>query len=120
MNKSLRILNRQDIENGISERYNTFMIIEEHNKDEILSDIFKALSEPNRLKMIRILNESEKEISCGEMSKKLNLSLSTVSYHAKALREMGLTHTRKEAQTKFLSINRSTFKRYLPGFLDSL
>ncbi|WP_125591292.1 ArsR/SmtB family transcription factor [Companilactobacillus jidongensis] len=96
------------------------MIIEEQNKDEILSEIFKALSEPNRLKMIRILNESDREITCGEMSDKLGLSLSTVSYHAKTLREMGLTNTRKDAQTKFLSVNRSTFKKYLPGFLDSL
>ncbi|AYE38018.1 transcriptional regulator [Companilactobacillus zhachilii] len=96
------------------------MIIEEQNKDKILSEIFKVLSEPNRLKMIRILNETDKEMSCSEMSELLSLSLSTVSYHAKALREIGLTNTRREAQTKFLSINRQTFKKYLPGFLDSL
>ncbi|MFD1418304.1 ArsR/SmtB family transcription factor [Companilactobacillus keshanensis] len=96
------------------------MTIEEQSKDEILSEIFKALSEPNRLKMIRTLNESDKEITCGEMSEILKLSLSTVSYHAKTLREMGLTNTRKEAQTKYLSVNRQTFKKYLPGFLDSL
>lgn len=96
------------------------MTIEEQSKDETLSEIFKALSELNRLKMIRILNESDREITCGEMSDILNLSLSTVSYHAKTLRKLGLTNTRKEAQTKYLSIDRRTFKKYLPGFLDSL
>ncbi|GLB47548.1 hypothetical protein WR164_15270 [Philodulcilactobacillus myokoensis] len=50
----------------------------------------------------------------------MNISKSTVSYHFKILRSVGLTHTRKDAQIKYLSINKDTFHKYLPGFLDSL
>lgn len=82
--------------------------------------IFKVLSDPNRLSMIRILYQSGREMTCGEVGEKLDVSKSTVSYHFKTLRSVGLTNTRKEAQSKYLSLNFATFDRYLPGFLDSL
>ncbi|MCD2256371.1 ArsR/SmtB family transcription factor [Agrilactobacillus fermenti] len=84
------------------------------------SEIFKVLSDPNRLRMIRILYQSGREMTCGEVGEKLSVSKSTVSYHFKLLRAVGLTHTRKAAQSKYLSLNQQTFAKYLPGFLDSL
>ena len=98
--------------------YSSFMTIEQ--EDIKRSEIFKVLSDPNRLKMILILYDSGREMTCGEVGEKLNLSKSTVSYHFKILRSVGLTNTRKSAQSKYLSINFATFKQYLPGFLDSL
>lgn len=96
------------------------MVIEQRAKDQKLSEIFKTLSEPNRIEILRILYHSEHELTCSEVSHQLNISKSTVSYHFKALRHAGLTNTRQSAQTKFLSINTDTFNRYLPSFLDSL
>lgn len=84
------------------------------------AEIFKVLSDPNRLSMIRTLYQSKREMTCGEVGEKLDVSKSTVSYHFKILRSVGLTNTRKVAQSKFLSLNYATFDRYLPGFLDSL
>ncbi|KRN99276.1 ArsR/SmtB family transcription factor [Companilactobacillus kimchiensis] len=80
------------------------------------TEIFKVLSDHNRLKMIRILYQAKRELTCGEVGEKLNLSKSTVSYHFKLLRTVGLTNTRKEAQIKYLSLNMATFQEYLPGF----
>ncbi|WP_243674540.1 ArsR/SmtB family transcription factor [Lentilactobacillus kisonensis] len=82
--------------------------------------MFKTLSEPNRIRILRILYHSGRELTCSEISDQLNISKSTVSYHFKALRHAGLTTTRQVAQTKYLSINQKTFKEYLPAFLDSL
>ncbi|ARW24441.1 metalloregulator ArsR/SmtB family transcription factor [Pediococcus acidilactici] len=84
------------------------------------AEIFKVLSDPNRLSMIRTLYKSKREMTCGEVGKKLEVSKSTVSYHFKILRSVGLTNTRKEAQSKYLSLKFETFDKYLPGFLDSL
>lgn len=92
----------------------------EQRTDQKLADIFKVLSEPNRISILRILQHSNRELTCGEVSRQLNISPSTVSYHFKALRKAGLTNTRQMAQAKLLSINRETFQKYLPIFLDSL
>ncbi|MQS52193.1 ArsR/SmtB family transcription factor [Companilactobacillus mishanensis] len=89
-------------------------------KDITRSEIFKVLSDPNRLQMIRFLYLSGREMTCGEVGEKLSVSKSTVSYHFKILRSVGLTNTRREARNKFLSLNMNTFNEYLPGFLDSL
>jgi DNA-binding transcriptional ArsR family regulator len=89
-------------------------------EDQHLAAIFKVLSEPNRIRILRILYHAGRELTCSEISQQLNISKSTVSYHFKALRLAGLTNTRQAAQTKYLSINEHAFNRYLPHFLDSL
>lgn len=89
-------------------------------EDEARGKIFKALSEPIRLEIIRFLIRKGTEVSCGEIGKNVNLTKSAASYHFKTLREAGLTVTRKESREKYVSINRDTFEYYLKGFLDSL
>ncbi len=89
-------------------------------EDAKRAEIFKVLSDVNRLNMIRILYHSDHELTCGEVGQRLDITKSTVSYHFKTMRAVGLTNTRKEAQMKYLSINTQTFEQYLPGFLDTL
>lgn len=96
------------------------MMIIDSNEDEKRVEIFKTLSDSNRLRMIRILHQAHRELTCGEVGEKLNINKSTVSYHFKLLRSVGLTNTRRDGQNKFLSIRQETFDKFLPGFLDSL
>lgn len=88
--------------------------------DQQRAAIFKALAEPNRLRIIRTLVRAHRELTCSEIGAQLNISKSTVSYHFKALRLVGLTNTRQVAQTKYLSLNTRTFDQILPGFLATL
>ncbi|EHJ52198.1 ArsR/SmtB family transcription factor [Streptococcus macacae] len=90
------------------------------SQDEIRIKIFKALADPIRLQIIRILNDKKEELSCGEMGQLLNMSKSAASYHFKTLREAGLTSTRKAGQNKFVQLNKESFQSFLPGFLESL
>ena len=92
----------------------------QRQEDEVRSKIFKALSEPLRLEIIRFLVKEGKEVSCGEIGDNVNLTKSAASYHFKTLREAGLTFTRKESREKYVSINYEMFDQYLKGFLDSL
>ncbi|KRL99121.1 ArsR/SmtB family transcription factor [Liquorilactobacillus satsumensis] len=92
----------------------------EISKEEKMAALFNALSEPNRIRIIKILRDSSRELTCSEVSRLLQIAPSTVSYHFKALRQAGLTQTRQQAQTKYLSLNTETFRNYLPGLLDSL
>lgn len=82
--------------------------------------IFKALADETRLEIVRTLYENDRELSCGEVGDLCDTSKSNTSYHFRTLREAKLINVRKEAQTKYMSINRDTFDSYLPGFLDTL
>ncbi|AUI77290.1 MULTISPECIES: ArsR/SmtB family transcription factor [Lactiplantibacillus] len=95
-------------------------INQQNQEDQQRVAIFKALADDNRLRIIRVLYQAQREMTCGEVGAQLSISKSTVSYHFKALRLVGLTNTRREAQTKYLSLQRATFDHFLPGFLDSL
>lgn len=90
------------------------------NNDAERAEIFKCLSDPGRLQLIRLLYKNGKKMSCSELGENLNLSLSTVSYHFKALRLAGLTNTIKYGRTKYVSLRYDTFNKFLPGFLDTL
>lgn len=85
-----------------------------------LAKLLKVLAEPNRLKIIKLLATADHELTCGQISAQLDISNSTVSYHFKAMRAVGLTKTRVQGNTKFLSLNLATFQRDLPNFLDLL
>ncbi len=89
-------------------------------EDEVRSKIFKALSDPLRLEILRFLKHKGTEVTCGEIGDNVNLTKSAASYHFKNLREAGLTFTRKESREKYVSINYEMFEQYLPKFLDTI
>ncbi|MCO4528764.1 Transcriptional regulator, ArsR family [Streptococcus infantarius subsp. infantarius] len=90
------------------------MTIEQYSNynDEDLIKIFKALADPVRLNILRILSKRESELGCGEVGELLDMSKSAVSYHFKTLREAGLTITRKAGQNKFVRLNHETLEKY--------
>jgi len=88
--------------------------------DEQRIQIFKALADESRLQILRVLKESGRELSCGEVGEKCMLHKATASYHFKTLREAGLTITRKDSTTKYVKLNLETFQEYLPSFLETL
>lgn len=94
--------------------------ITEQEKDEILTKIFRALSDSTRLEIVRILRDKGGEMNCGEIGEHIDIPKSTASYHFKTLREAGLTSTRKESLNIYVSLRKETFEKYLPNFLDIL
>ncbi|HAK38883.1 Transcriptional regulator, ArsR family [Streptococcus infantarius subsp. infantarius] len=99
------------------------MTIEQYSNynDEDLIKIFKALADPVRLNILRILSKRESELGCGEVGELLDMSKSAVSYHFKTLREAGLTITRKAGQNKFVRLNHETLEKYsLTNLINNL
>lgn len=99
------------------------MTIEQYSNynDEDLIKIFKALADPVRLNILRILSKRESEFGCGEVGELLDMSKSAVSYHFKTLREAGLTITRKAGQNKFVRLNHETLEKYsLTNLINNL
>lgn len=84
--------------------------------DEGRVKILKALGDEVRLNIVRLLHKVDKEMMCSDISDKVDVGNSTISYHLKTLREAGLTITRKDGQNRYISLKMETFDRYLPCF----
>ncbi|WP_148808120.1 ArsR/SmtB family transcription factor [Crassaminicella thermophila] len=69
----------------------------------VSAEIFKALSDENRITILKLL-------TCGELCvcdilENLDLSQPTVSHHLKVLHQAGLIHVDKRGKWKYYSIN---------------
>lgn len=69
---------------------------------EEAADLLKALSNPQRLRVMCLLIEGERTV--GEINAEVDLSQSALSQHLAVLREGGLVQTRKEAQNVYYSV----------------
>lgn len=67
--------------------------------------ILKALGEPTRLKIIKVL--SLRELCICEVVAILNMSQPRISQHVRVLKEAGLLTERKSKQNSYLTINRA-------------
>ncbi|MBB6216318.1 ArsR family transcriptional regulator [Anaerosolibacter carboniphilus] len=84
-------------------------------KEEI--EIFKALSDENRLKILEML-------SCGELcacdiQDGLNLTQPTISHHMKVLQKVGLINADKRGKWAFYSIKQDQVDR-ICGFIKKI
>lgn len=80
--------------------------------------VLHALSDPVRLAVVRQLDAGA-ECRCGAISD-LGVSKSTLSHHLKTLREAGLTHTRPDGTTRYVSLRRDDLDARFPGLLDAV
>ncbi len=61
---------------------------------EHTSQIFKALSDPTRIRILHLL--SQKECSVNEIAKQLHMNQSTISHQLKYLKQLHLVKKRRE------------------------
>ncbi len=67
-------------------------------------DMFTALSDPNRRKIIELL-ASRGPLSASQIGEQFSVSPPAISQHLKALREADLVRVEKRAQQRIYSIN---------------
>ncbi|GGI45935.1 transcriptional regulator [Paenibacillus marchantiophytorum] len=82
-----------------------------------LATILHALSDDNRLRVIKRLHEHG-ELYCGAIE--IDIPKSTLSHHLKVLRESGLIHTRMEGTLRYTSLRRDDLQARFPGLLDTI
>lgn len=98
---------------------------------ERFSEIFKALSNPNRLKIYlkllasckagEIHQVTEEVCTCiGELGEDLGIVPSTMSHHIKELRRAGLIQIRRQGQRIESWIDKETIEELAAFFKDSL
>ena len=82
--------------------------------DIALTVVLQALSDPNRLEIVRLLARGGEQ-RCGELG--VPLAKSTLSHHLKVLREAGVIRTRVEGTQRFVSLRRADLDARFPGLL---
>ncbi len=84
-----------------------------------ITDFFKALSDPTRLKIFRILASSpEKKLCVGSIAQKVDVTQPAVSQHLRALKQVGLVTSNRDGFRVHYSINMATvgmFKAAVEG-----
>lgn len=78
--------------------------------------ILKAMSDPSRLKLLKVL--SGKELCVGEIEKVMNVKQSTVSQQLRRLKEAGLVIERKDGWRSYCSLDHITINGFMEDFKD--
>jgi ArsR family transcriptional regulator len=79
-------------------------------------NVFKALSDPNRVRIVKML--AERELCVCEVREILNLSVSTVSKHLTILRDAGLLVDSKEGKWVNFSLNASSKSAFVRAIIE--
>jgi ArsR family transcriptional regulator, lead/cadmium/zinc/bismuth-responsive transcriptional repressor len=78
------------------------MLIQE-NTFTHLADLFSALSDPTRLRIISILLDGE--LNVGDLAAKLNMTESAVSHQLRGLRQLRLVRSRKDGRQVYYALD---------------
>lgn len=80
---------------------------------EGLSEFFKALSDPTRLKLVRILMfNDEDKLKVIDLAEKIGISQPAITQHINILKELNLIKSNREQNRKYYYINKGKFKNY--------
>jgi DNA-binding transcriptional ArsR family regulator len=84
-----------------------------------LVDVLRALADPTRLEIVRILADGEAHPkSAWEWD--FDMQKSALAYHFKALREAGITLTIVNGRSHDIRLRREELDERFPGLLDAL
>jgi DNA-binding transcriptional ArsR family regulator len=86
-------------------------------KDIQLASVLYALSDPIRLYVVSEIRKHGEQ-ACNSF--KVPIAKSTLSHHARTLRESGVVHTRAQGTQRILSLREEDLNERFPGVLDSI
>lgn len=81
-----------------------------------LADLFSALSDPTRLRIISVLLKGE--LNVGEIAARLQMTESAVSHQLRGLRQMHLVRARKSGRQVFYTLDDDHVARLFTLGLD--
>jgi DNA-binding transcriptional ArsR family regulator len=83
-----------------------------------LPGVLHALSDPQRLEIVRTLADASAPCPCGSIQ--LGVAKSTMTHHYRVLRESGVIRQQREGTTKLTELRREDLDARFPGLLDAV
>ena len=83
-----------------------------------LESVLHALSDPQRLAIVRALAEDPTARPCGSFD--LDVSKSTKTHHFRVLREAGLITQEAQGNCRMTTLRRNDLNARFPGLLDAV
>jgi DNA-binding transcriptional ArsR family regulator len=83
-----------------------------------LPPVLHALSDPQRLRIVRKLSADPEPRPCGAFD--VNVSKSTCTHHFRVLREAGVIEQQQLGTARLNSLRRADLDRRFPGLLDAV
>ena len=83
-----------------------------------LNEVFRALGDPTRREILRLLRR--RDMTAGELAERFPLAKSTLSGHFNVLRHAGLIVSERRATSIVYSLNVSVFESALSAVMDLL
>ena len=81
-----------------------------------INDVFRALSDPTRREILRILQSGD--LSAGEIANRFPLARSTLSGHFNILKQAGLIVTERQGTTIVYSLDTSALDEAVAAVMD--
>ncbi|WP_425446444.1 autorepressor SdpR family transcription factor [Dethiothermospora halolimnae] len=81
-----------------------------------MNKAFKALADPNRRKMLQLLND--KDLTAGEIADYFEISKPSISHHLNILTNAELVLREKKGQNVIYSINTTAFQQIIKWTFD--
>ena len=78
---------------------------------ETTAAVFKALSDPNRVRIMNMLATADRPVCACDLTPQLGLSQPTVSFHLKKLVQAGLLDREQRGVWAFYSVKHDVFHR---------
>jgi DNA-binding transcriptional ArsR family regulator len=83
---------------------------------EGMNAVFKALSDPTRREVLRLLSHGER--TAGELAEQFDMTKPSMSHHFAVLKDADLVRTRREGQQIFYSLNTTVLQDVLTRMWD--
>ena len=80
------------------------------------NDAFKALADPTRREILRLLRK--REMTAGELAQRFDMTKPTMSHHFAVLKEADLVTSRREGQTIWYGLNTTVLEDVVSWAMD--
>jgi len=81
-----------------------------------LNRAFKALSDPTRREILRLLNDGER--TAGELAQRFDITAPSMSHHFSVLKDADLISARREGQQIYYALNTTVFQDLVAVLFD--
>jgi ArsR family transcriptional regulator len=82
------------------------------------NEVFKALSDPTRREILRLLSGGER--TAGELASSFDMTKPSMSYHFTVLKEADLVQSRRDGQQIYYALNTTVLEDVLARLWDHL